>query len=165
MRLYCQPNSQSDPNLWEIPHLYLQKFPAPAFTATTKVRFQPMQDGDRMGLVIMGMSYSALILEQSEGRLFYRVIRNPEADRGGENLQEPPVLVQSKELYLRVQAMSDANCTFSISVDGEKFTSTGDLFEAEEGKWIGAKVGLFAIGNKLTNDTGWVDVDWFRITE
>ena len=165
MRLYCQHNSQSDPNLWEIPHLYLQKFPAPAFTATTKVRFQPMQDGDRMGLVIMGMSYSALILEQSEGRLFYRVIRNPEADRGGENLQEPPVLVQSKELYLRVQAMSHANCAFSISMDGEKFTSTGDLFEAEEGKWIGAKVGLFAIGDKLTNDTGWVDVDWFRITE
>ena len=49
--------------------------------------------------------------------------------------------------------------------DGENFTRTGDAFEAKEGKWIGAKVGLFAVGNKKTNDTGWADVDWFRITK
>ena len=165
MRLYCQYNSDADPNLWEIPHLYLQKFPANEFTATAKVTFHPMQDGDKMGLVIMGMSYSALIIEQSEGQVFYTVMRNPDADQGGKNLKDPPALVQSKELYLRVSVMENAKCTFSISMDGENFTGTGDVFEAEQGKWIGAKVGLFAVGSVRTNDTGWVDVDWFRITK
>ncbi|MFO7670319.1 MAG: glycoside hydrolase 43 family protein [Bacteroidales bacterium] len=165
MRLYCQYNGSADPNFWEIPHLYLQKFPAPEFTATAKVRFQPMQDGDRMGLIIMGMSYSAISIEQSEGQIFYTVIRNPEADQGGENLRDPPVPIQSKELYMRVQVMKNAKCAFSISTDGKNFTGTGDTFEAVAGKWIGAKVGLFAVGSLWTNDTGWADVDWFRITK
>ncbi|MFH0758398.1 MAG: glycoside hydrolase 43 family protein [Bacteroidota bacterium] len=164
MRLYCQFNSNTDPNLWEIPHLYLQKFPASEFTGTAKVLFHPMQDGDRMGLVIMGMSYSALMIEQSEGRIYYRVIRNSEAEKGGESLKDPLVHIPSSEIYLRVRVTENARCIFSISMDGENFTETGDAFDAKEGKWIGAKVGLFALGSERTNDTGWVDVDWFRIS-
>jgi hypothetical protein len=59
----------------------------------------------------------------------------------------------------------DGICNFSVSLDGKRFTETGEPFEAEAGKWIGAKVGLYALGTKGTNDTGWVDVDWFRITK
>lgn len=165
MRLYCQHNSQEDPNLWEVPHLYLQKFPEEKFTATAKLSFFPKQDGDKIGLVIMGMSYSALVIEQAKGELYYTVMRNMEAEEGGDNLKDPLVSIQSDELYLRVSVMDNAKCTFSISSDGENFTPTGEVFEAEEGKWIGAKVGLFAIGSKQTNDTGWADVDWFRISK
>lgn len=32
------------------------------------------------------------------------------------------------------------------------------------GRWIGAKVGLFATRPDKTNDSGFADVDWFRIT-
>jgi beta-xylosidase len=165
MRLYCQHNNQADPNLWDIPHLYLQKFPAPAFTATARVSFNPKQDGDRMGLVIMGLSYGALILEQIDGDLYYRVLKNPDAEHGGAHVKSIPVSVPSVELYLRVSVEENARYTFSISEDGENFTETGETFEAKEGKWIGAKVGLYAIGSRQTNDTGWADVDWFRITK
>ena len=165
MRLYCQHNSQEDPNLWEIPHLYLQKFPSNEFTATAKIRFFPRQDGDRVGLVIMGMSYAALIIEQVEGQMYYTVIHNHEAEKGGENLKDPLVSIQSEEVFLRVNVMDNATCSFSFSLDGENFTQTGEIFEAEQGKWIGAKVGLYAIGSRRTNDTGWADIDWFRITK
>jgi beta-xylosidase len=165
MRLYCQHNSQEDPNLWEVPHLYLQKFPEEKFTATVKLSFFPKEDGDRVGLVIMGMSYSALVIEQADGELYYTVMQNLEAAEGGNNMRDPLVSQQSGELYLRVRLMDHAKCSFSISSDGENFTPTGEVFKAEEGKWIGAKVGLFAIGSKKTNDTGWADVDWFRISK
>lgn len=163
MRLYCQYNINIEPNLWKVPHLYLQKFPATQFTATTRVDFQPRQDGDRMGLVIMGMSYAALTLEQIDGQAYYRMIHNPDADEGGEAILDPPKILQSKKIYLRVSVSEDGFCNFSISMDGKSFTETGEPFEAEAGKWIGAKVGLYALGTKGTNDTGWVDVDWFRI--
>ena len=164
MRLYCQHNSQEDINLWEVPHLYLQKFPAPEFTATAKVQFEPMQDGDRVGLVIMGLSYASLMVEQQEGQLYYTLMRNMDAEKSGENVRDPLVSLESGEFHLRVQVTKNAKCAFIISLDGENFTRTGEAFVAKEGKWIGAKVGLFAIGSKRTNDTGWADLDWFRIT-
>ena len=35
-------------------------------------------------------------------------------------------------------------------------------FTARQGKWIGAKVGLFSTA-PFGKDRGWVDADWFRI--
>jgi len=54
---------------------------------------------------------------------------------------------------------------FSYSLDGKKFRPLGETFQAREGKWIGAKVGTFCTRPAIrTNDGGWTDVDWFRIT-
>jgi hypothetical protein len=63
-----------------------------------------------------------------------------------------------------VKVSESALCNFSISADGQEFTGVGDPFHAVQGRWIGAKVGLFALGSERTNDTGWADFDWFRIT-
>ena len=42
----------------------------------------------------------------------------------------------------------------------------GVPFQAREGQWIGAKVGMFCTRPAIkTNDGGWADVDWFRITK
>ena len=38
--------------------------------------------------------------------------------------------------------------------------------DVHEGKWIGVKVGTFCTRPAITtNDGGWSDVDWFRITK
>lgn len=56
-------------------------------------------------------------------------------------------------------------CNFSYSLDGKKFLPLGNPFQAREGQWIGAKVGMFCTRPAIvTNDGGWTDVDWFRIT-
>ncbi len=86
----------------------------------------------------------------------------------------PPVatLAYNKtEIYLRVEVWSlphegdvdDALCTFSYSLDGERFTRIGEQFIAAPGQWIGAKVGLFCNRYAPKNDSGWLDVDWFHI--
>lgn len=165
MRLYCQYTPGKHPNLWEVPNLYLQKFPAPEFTATARLSFHPQQEGDRVGLVVMGMDYSALVLEQVDGAVRYSLHTRKNADRGGEELQmEEPLPLDTREIYLRVRVSEGALCRFSLSTDGDRFTEVGEVFPAAPGRWIGAKVGLFALGNVHTNDTGWADTDWFRIT-
>ena len=53
----------------------------------------------------------------------------------------------------------------SFSTDGKTFAPVGVAFKAREGKWIGAKVGLFFVRNGKFNDAGSADVDWFRINK
>ncbi|TNF43144.1 MAG: glycoside hydrolase, partial [Bacteroidetes bacterium] len=56
-----------------------------------------------------------------------------------------------------------AVCSFSFSADGENFKNAGSDFTAKPGRWIGAKIGFFALREGITNDAGTVDIDWFRI--
>lgn len=70
---------------------------------------------------------------------------------------------QAQEVYLRVKVGKGALCTFSYSLDGLNYTSIPGSFPAEEGQWIGAKMGLFAVKKEKNNDSGYADVDWFRV--
>ena len=74
-------------------------------------------------------------------------------------------MLKGKEIYFRVNVVSGGLCRFSYSLDNIKFVNAGAVFKAEAGKWIGAKVGLFAARNTVTNDSGYADYDWFRITK
>ncbi|MNU05878.1 hypothetical protein D3C72_2508490 [compost metagenome] len=56
-------------------------------------------------------------------------------------------------------------CSFFYSLDDKNYQAVGNDFKAKEGKWIGAKVGLFALGEEIKNDSGNVEVDWFRIAK
>ena len=70
---------------------------------------------------------------------------------------------EDNQLYLRIEVGEGAMCRFAYSTDGHKFRPIGKPFKAKEGKWIGAKFGLFAVTSGKTNDGGWIDVDWVRV--
>ena len=67
-----------------------------------------------------------------------------------------------REIYLRVRVGKGAVCRFSYSLDGKNFTDAGDEFKARQGKWIGAKVGLFSVA-PYGKERGWLDADWFHV--
>ena len=62
-------------------------------------------------------------------------------------------------------------CRFSVSTDGEQFVPAGKEFVPEQQKesWTGCKAGLYCLrpqtDDKQQNDGGWIDADWWRITE
>ena len=59
--------------------------------------------------------------------------------------------------------MSDgARCRFSYCVSGEKFVPLGDEFPAVPGRWVGAKIGVFA-STSHADGGGRADFDWFRV--
>ena len=149
--------------LWKVPNLLLQKFPAPAFTTTTKVDASALKKDERAGLVIMGLDYAALQLTPDGERIKVALVVCKDAiDLHNENITETKQ-VAAKQLWLRVEVKEGATCQFAYSEDGNNFTNIGTPFQAREGRWVGAKVGLFAVTSQETGLHGHADFDWFRI--
>lgn len=162
-RLNCIPRPADAISLWNFPNLLLQKFPAPEFTATAKLTFNARFDGEEVGLVVMGMDYGTLSLKRNNAKLEIQTILCKQAEKvGKEDITETKPF-DSSTVYFRVQVRKGAECSFSYSSDGESFIAIGKSFKAREGRWIGAKVGFFALRNGVINDAGSADIDWFRI--
>lgn len=181
VRLYSYPVVPQYRNLWDVVNLLLQKTPAPNFTATMKLTFSPTKQykGERTGLVVMGMDYAALVLENTASGLTLSQVVCHGADKGQPEQVNASVGLKEGTVYLRVKFGCDGRkiaqsegghdllvtCDFSYSTDGRTFSPLGTTFQAREGKWIGAKVGTFCTRPAIkANDGGWADVDWFRIT-
>ncbi len=162
LRLFNVPLPEGHKNFWDVPNLLLQKLPAPEFTATTKVTFTPRTDDEETGLIVMGLDYAYVSVRKRPEGLFVSQTVVKDAEGGSRGTQSQPRPVVGNTFYLRVKVTEGAACDFSFSADGKTFTPVGPRFTARKGKWIGAKVGLFAVRTGRTRETGYADVDWFR---
>lgn len=166
LRLYSYKMPDEAKNLWDVPNLLMQKFPAKTFMATTKLTFTPNAklENEKTGLIIMGKSYANIGLKSSkEGiSLVYTVCK-----KAFEKATEEETIIakveKGKPVYLRVKVTEGAKCQFSYSLDGQQFTDVGNEFTAEVGMWIGAKMGIFCTRTTQINDSGYADFDWFRV--
>ena len=145
LRLYSAPREADE----FIPNMLLQKIPAVAFTAIARVRFVPnkdkkMEGAEKAGMIVSGKKKSFIV--------------------------EPPVT--DEWCYLKLEMNDKQQGQFYVSkrlpATGEglpvQWEKAGDAFQAVEGHWIGAQVGLFCTrDNRKFNDAGWMDVDWFEI--
>lgn len=163
MRMYCQLNPESYKNIWDLPNLLLQKLPAPEFTVTTKLKFKSMLNGDKTGLLVMGIDYAYVGLVQIEDQLYLLQSTCMDSRGGADEILNEKFPIKGNECFLRMKMTEGSVCQFSYSLYGKIFKNIGKSFTAREGQWIGAKVGLFAQGIERTNDTGYADYDWFRI--
>jgi beta-xylosidase len=165
LRLYAQQIPDSAQNLWQVPNVLLQKFPAEKFMITTKMNFYPNEkvENERAGLTIMGLSYSSLFLKNMKGKIFlvYGVCKN--ADKGNKETEKVISEVKDGLFFLRVKVNDGAECRYSYSFDGNSYTDIDEKFTVEKGRWIGAKAGIFCVGESHTNDAGFADFDWFRV--
>ena len=176
-------------SLWDAPNLMVQKFPAFAFTATMKARVGAKEATEESGLIIQGRSYARIGLRYTGKQEFEVVyVECRDADKGKDEdkavvLATVPATVigaglrtaNVKDVWLKVNVTPGeipekglgpkATCEFSWSLDGEKWTKCDKTFQAREGKWIGATVGIYAVSSQSCRDRGWVDVDWFRVAE
>ena len=164
LRLFTAQLPEDAKNLWDAPNLLLQKFPAEEFTTTTSLEFfpNPKLRNEQVGLIVMGMSYAYLALESTEDGISLNYVTCLDAEHGKPEVKKEIAKLDKNTIQLRVKVSKGGVCTFSYSEDGEKFEEINESFTAVPGKWIGAKVGLFAIRNTKTNDSGFADVDWFR---
>ena len=174
-RIYGHELSPHFKNFWEVPNLLMQKFPAEEFTATAKLKVSAKDDGQLSGLIIMGWDYSWIGVEKQGEKFLLKQAVCKDAEQG--NLEQVSTLAvlepsrkfeaglfpnYEREIYIRVHVDKGAYCRFSYSLDGKKFTEAGTLFKARQGKWIGAKVGMFSV-TPHGKERGWVDVDWFHV--
>ena len=165
LRLYSVPLPDSAHSLWDVPNVLLQKFPAEQFMATTKISFKPNEriENEKAGLVVMGYSYNGLALKSKKDGIYLVQTLVKDAVKGNSESEKAIMKLTNGTIYLRVKVTTGAKCIFGYSIDGKSFTYLNDVFVAEVGRWIGARLGLYCTRSAVINDAGWVDVDWFRV--
>lgn len=166
-------------NLWTVPNLLLQKFPGKSFTVTTRVTAccKSCSNGFMGGLLMMGYDYGFLALQYSDGA--WSLVEGTCKDSDQGSLQHVETLVRdipsssyeaglypnlSAAIYLRAHVADGGLVSWSYSLDGTKFTRCGTPFQARQGKWVGAKTGVFSTVPPRT-ERGWVNIDSFDITD
>lgn len=177
-RLYTNKLSNNFVNLWEAPNLLLQKTPADAFTATAKIKFAAKKEGQYAGIIMMGMDYSALVVKRVGDKFQLQQVTCRKADKNKpedvkvlaeldatdkDKINYEPAIYE--ELYLRLTVKEGAKLTFAYSKNGKKFETVGDEFQIREGKWIGAKFGFVAEEPAGKAPSGFLDIDWIRVTK
>lgn len=172
-RLYGYNISDNYKNLWEVPNLLLQKFPAEEFMVTTKLTVYTKGNGQKTGLVVMGHNYAYIGLEKEKEYFQIKYSICNDAEKG--NKEESMIIDSLKidnsykidkdykcDIYLRANIYKNGRCYFSYSFNNKKYFKIKQPFSAKQGKWIGAKIGIFSITPNEQNK-GWTDIDWFTI--
>lgn len=166
LRLYSYKIPEDAKNNWDVPNILLQKFPTESFMATTKFIFKPNTrlENEKAGLIVMGLSYAGLALKSSkDGLSLVHTLCKKAADGKPEEETTITRINPNTPIYLRVQVTKGAKCQFSYSLDGHSFMKAGTEFQAEPGRWIGAKMGIYCTRTTQINDSGYADFDWFRV--
>lgn len=173
MRLYGHQLSAGYVNFWEVPNLWLQKFPAEEFEMTSKVRVSAKgaAEGVESGLIVMGWDYASLGLRKEDDG--FRVVFSTckDAEQGGKPVVTELAKIEPSRVYaagllpnmeldlwLRLNVGKGGVCSFSYSLDGKKFVEVSQRFTARAGKWIGAKAGFFSVTPNGVHDRGWIDI-------
>ena len=171
------PNTPKPDNMWLVPNMLLQKIPADSFTATTKLRLAAKAEHQRGGIIMMGLSYSALVVERVGEEFLLKQLTCLDADKGKPQQEQVIATLKPTDrdkipyhpaIYLDIQlrmTVSDGLVNFAYSRDGKSFRPAGTAFKMREGKWIGAKIGLVAVEDNEKSDSGLLDVDWFRVAK
>ena len=177
MRIYTHKMDDGAVNFWNVPNMLLQKTPADVFTATAKIRMTSKDQNQLGGIIMMGLNYSALAVKRV-GDAFQLVrLTCVAADKGKAEKEDVITTLQPTErdkvdyqpaihedIYLRM-VVSNSQCRFFYSLNGKSFKEAGEMFPMKEGKWIGAKIGLLAVEPAGQANRGWVEADWFRVTQ
>lgn len=171
------PDSTS--NLWSVPNLLLQKFPGNSFTVTTKINFncKDVSTGFIGGLLLFGYDYGYIGVKMVNNSFQLIQAYCKDSDKGNNEVSNTfPIELPTKKydaglqqnmsvtIFLRAEISNGGNTRFSYSLDGKKYNHLGIDFQSREGKWVGAKVGVFSTVPNGT-ERGWLNIEKFDITD
>jgi beta-xylosidase len=164
LRLHTQAVPAATGYVRAAPSVLTQKPPAPAFVVNTREQLKDANDGDRAGLIVDAMQYAWLGLRKRGGatQLVYTTC-TPAKVRCTES--STVVLPHAPDaVYLRMTMAEGALASFAWSADNVTFAPAGQPLAISKGRWVGAQVGLFAVGERGAARPSSLDVDYFRVT-
>jgi hypothetical protein len=109
------------------------------------------------------LDYAYVSVEKKPEGLFISQTTVKDAEKGTAETTSTVTAIKNNTFYFRVKVSEDSTARFSFSEDGVNFIAIGGSFTAKKGKWIGARVGVFAVRAGMSRETGYADFDWFRI--
>lgn len=170
MRVYGFNLPQGYTNCWEVPNLYLKKFEAEAFADTLHLTITATAQGHESGVIIMVRDYCRLSARYQDGNFHLSMITCRNADRGTQESPATHLAVIPARMYhagsrdnyechlsVIVRCRRGGECTMAYSTDGRKYTTVPTHFQAREGKWIGAKYGIYSLSPEPVRK-GWCEL-------
>jgi hypothetical protein len=112
----------------------------------------------------MGEDYAYISLVSKEDGTYISFAKVKESYKGTAENEQIIDKLKGDEVHFRVEVQNGGRCRFSYSENGRRYKRLNESFTAVPGRWIGAKIGLFATRSEKINDSGYADYDWFRIT-
>ena len=156
LRLRSQPVDSTD--LSQTPNLLLQKTPAREFSVETSLQFAPKGKNEMAGLTVVGRNHAAIAIRNNGDQNELVMIIDGKI--------QVLAKLETANIRLRLQMADGGACTFAYAACNEPFKLVGPTFQAREGVWIGAKVGLFSIATAYTSqESGHTDFDYFRFSK
>ncbi|MCD8540373.1 MAG: family 43 glycosylhydrolase, partial [Leadbetterella sp.] len=155
--------ADSSGDLYDFPNFFSQKFPAEEFSATTRIEFKlnGKLNTEKLGFIIKGYSYAFAGLTHKNG--VHYITYNELAGAGRGEKEKIIREIRQNTVYFRVEVRKGALCDFYYSEDGKNFIKMNETpFQAQKGHWIGARIGYIAARREDTNDSGYMNIDWFR---
>ncbi|WP_396127568.1 glycoside hydrolase family 43 protein [Dickeya dadantii] len=166
LHLRCIP-VDADISVYHLPQLLLQKFPAERFKVVILLNLSLCQDGDEGGVVIYGQRFAALSVRQSAGerQLVYRHGWINDKGELDEVLLPVATIADARQQYIELgyHVEFDGLVRFSWRLPDEIWQPIAPRFSAGAGKWIGARMGVYARG-KVTGGEGTVVCSSYRVT-
>lgn len=170
LRLYTDNKRlEGNATLYQLPNVLTQLLPATCFTVTTKLELVSGALEDGGGLILTGETYNYVTLIHKAEGYFLEYRQGISKGAGAEEKSIQSIKINGYKVYLRAyvyhQDLEDKKALgqFFYSIDGKSFEPIGEEFPLQPGKWVGAKIGLFATNFQVGKSTGYVDFDWIRI--
>lgn len=157
LTLLAQP---AECRLFDVPNLLLQKFPASDFQVVVKLDTVQLALGNTAGLMVQGSLYAGAALAKTGTGLSLVRYTGLQAEESGETRTVLAHAEIGGKLYLKLTVRDGSRCSLGCSVDGNTYLPVGEDFETGAGVWVGAKFGLFCVGEK---GTGALSVDWVHV--
>ncbi|MCC3765640.1 glycoside hydrolase 43 family protein [Glycomyces sp. TRM65418] len=139
LRLACVDTGTAD--LRHLPNLLGRRLPGDPCRVTTALRLDGAEPGARAGLAVVGETYAWIGLERHENGI---ALVHRTADDGVEADAAHAIAVDDRPVTLGVDVDAEGRCRFFT---GTPPRPVGPPFQATAGAWVGAALGLFAIGN------------------
>lgn len=158
LRLHAVSRLSDVNNILGNPNILLQKFPAPSFSVTVTMDISRLARGEHAGLIIAGMEYSALVFERTDSTTTLSQRNCADALHNGTETVGETISYPSTMIYLRADVDTNAICRFSYSNNNKEYHPFGKEFTAQPGRWIGARIGLFALSPPDQSTNGSADV-------
>lgn len=121
---------------------FLLKVPALSFDVSVKVSLS-LNDFDEAGISMMGQKYRYLSISRRDSN-YYLSIKGGEFKSEDYLIHEELIQGNSFELNIFAQNSNIYDLNYAFGINGKIIS---DYFKASAGRWIGAKIGIFARGN------------------
>jgi beta-xylosidase len=165
LRLHTVVSPEANGYVRATPSILSQKLPAAEFVVNTRVQLNDAAEGDRAGLIVNAMQYAWIGLRRvgDTTQLVYTTCTLAKVrctESSSVVLAHAP-----SSIYLRMHMTEGAVAHFSYSLDNARFDPAGQPFSVSKGRWVGAQIGLFSVGDKAGARPSSLDVDYFRVTQ